>query len=384
MKKVLMLASVASMIDQFNRDNIAILEDMDFQIDVACNFEYGSSTSQERVKQFKKELNQKNISTFHVPMPRSITKIKDMFSSYKAVWNILNENKYEIIHFHSPIGGVIARIASRKARKRGSKVIYTAHGFHFYKGSSIKNWIFFYPIEKLCARFTDYIITINKEDYQRAIDNNFSARKILYVPGVGVDIEKQQNIVTSIEQKKIEFGITDEYVLLSVGELNHNKNHETIINAICMIDFPIKYIICGKGEKKDYLDDLVQRLGLEVKVIFAGYRNDIDELLKMSDIFCFPSYREGLSVALMEAMAAGLPVICSNIRGNVDLIENVRGGYLSEPNDVVGFSENIKKLISDKNERIKMSNNNKKDIQKFGKIKVNNQMRQIYEECVGK
>ena len=384
MTKVLMLASVASMIDQFNRENIVILEGLNFQIDVACNFEYGSSTSQERVQQFKKELNQKNISTFHVPMPRNISKIKDMVCSYKKVRDIVNENKYDIIHCHSPIGGVIARLASRNARKRGSKIIYTAHGFHFYNGSSIKNWIFFYPIEKLCARFTDCIITINKEDYKRAIDNKFSARKIVYVPGVGVDIEKKQNIVTNTEQKKLEFGITDEYVLLSVGELNHNKNHETIINAISMIDFPIIYIVCGKGEKIDYLNDLVQRLGLEEKVIFAGYRNDIDELLKMSDIFCFPSYREGLSVALMEAMAAGLPVICSNIRGNVDLIENGRGGYLSDPNDVVGFAENIEKLIADKNERIKMSNNNKKDIQKFGKIKVNNQMRQIYEECVGK
>lgn len=384
MKKVLMLASVASMIDQFNKENIVILEELNFQVDVACNFEYGSSTSQERVQQFKKELNKKNISTFHVPMPRNITNIKDMVISYKKVRDIVKENKYDIIHCHSPIGGVIARLASRNARRLGSKVIYTAHGFHFYNGSSIKSWVFFYPIEKLCARFTDYIITINKEDYQRAINSNFSARKILYVPGVGVDIGKQQSIVTNIEQKKKEFGIIDEYVLLSVGELNHNKNHETIINAISMIDFPIKYIICGKGEKLDYLEDLVQRLGLEEKVIFAGYRNDIDELLKMSDIFCFPSYREGLSVALMEAMAAGLPVICSNIRGNVDLIESGRGGYLSEPNDVEAFAENIKQLIADKNERIKMSNNNKKDIQKFGKIKVNTQMRQIYKECVGK
>ena len=384
MKKVLMLASVASMIDQFNMDNINLLQDLDFKIDVACNFEYGSSTSQERVHKFKQELTQKNISTYHIPIPRNITKIKDMIIAYETVKKILNENKYEIIHCHSPIGGVIARLASRGARKKGSKVIYTAHGFHFYKGSSIKNWMIFYPIEKFCACFTDYLITINKEDYRRAVDDKFPARNIVYVPGVGIDTEKQHNLIIDVEKKKSEFGIVGECVLLSVGELNQNKNHETIIKAISMINSPIKYIICGKGEKLAFLTDLVNSLELEDKVIFAGFRNDVDELLKMSDIFCFPSYREGLSVALMEAMAAGLPIVCSNIRGNVDLVENARGGYLSDPNDVDEFAESIQKLISDENSRRKMSESNIRDIQKFGIEKVNNQMKVIYEECVEK
>lgn len=384
MKKVLMLASVASMIDQFNKENIVILEELNFQVDVACNFEYGSSTSQERVQQFKKELNKKNISTFHVPMPRNITNIKDMVISYKKVRDIVKENKYDIIHCHSPIGGVIARLASRKARKLGSKVIYTAHGFHFYNGSSIKNWAFFYPVEKLCARFTDYLITINKEDYKRAIDHKFPARNIVYIPGVGIDTEKQHNLVIDVEKKKSEFGITGECILLSVGELNQNKNHETIIKALSMTNSPIKYIICGKGERLAYLTGLVNRLELEDKVIFAGYRNDVDELLKMSDIFCFPSYREGLSVALMEAMASGLPIICSDIRGNVDLVESGKGGYLSDSTDVEGFAENIQKLISDENFRKKMGESNIRYIQKFGIEKVNNQMKAIYEECVEK
>lgn len=378
MKRALILASVASMIDQFNMENINILKKMGYQVDVACNFEFGSSTSQERVNMFQQELIQNNINPYQIPIPREITKLKEMFIAYKIVNKLVNQNHYEIIHCHSPIGGVIARLASRNARNRGTRMIYTAHGFHFFKGAPKKKWIIFYPIEKICAHFTDYLITINKEDYHLAIDKNFPAKNIEYVPGIGIDTEKQKNIIIDEKKRKAEFAINDEFILISVGELNQNKNHETIIKAISKIDLPLKYIICGKGERLDHLKDLTTSLELQDKVIFAGYRSDVDELLKMSDMFCFPSYREGLSVALMEAMATGLPVVCSNIRGNKDLINDGKGGYLVSSGDSNAFRIAILNLMKNRKLSLAMGQYNTEKIKAFDRNVVDKKMLKIY------
>lgn len=347
MKKALMLASVASMIDQFNMENIKILQDLGYEVHVLANFSFGNTTSEERTKAFKKELEEKNIKVYNVPIPRKITSLKEMLKSYKEIKKICEENNYEILHCHSPIGGVLVRLAFRKMRKQGGKLIYTAHGFHFFKGAPLANWLIFYPIERFCARFTDVLITINKEDYKRA--QNFKAKKVEYVPGIGIDTKGIKEIKVDRECKLKEFNIKEnETVLISVGELNANKNQEVIIKAISKINKPLKYILCGQGVKEENLRNLAKELGVENKVIFAGYRNDVKELLKISDIFCFPSKREGLSVALMEAMASGLPVVCSNIRGNVDLVEEGNGGYLVNCKDVDGFYKKIIYLIENK------------------------------------
>lgn len=159
---VLMLASVASMIDLFNADNMNILEKLGCRIDVAANFSKGSITSQERVAAYRRELEVRGINVYNTPIPRSIFKIGDIINSYKQIRKLTKEKHYRIVHCHSPIGGVVARFACRKARKTGRKVIYTAHGFHFFKGASLINWLIFYPIERLCSHFTDVLITINQ------------------------------------------------------------------------------------------------------------------------------------------------------------------------------------------------------------------------------
>src|SRR5699024_9702226 len=100
---------------------------------------------------------------------------------------LANSESYDIVHTQSPIGGALCRLAFRKNRKRGTKIIYQAHGFHFYKGGPISNWIFFYPIEKVCSYFTDTLITINHEDYELA-KKKFHAKEVVYVPGVGIDL----------------------------------------------------------------------------------------------------------------------------------------------------------------------------------------------------
>ena len=221
-------------------------------------------------------------------------------------------------------------------------VNYTAHGFHFYKGAPFKNWLLYYPVEKICAHFTDVLITINKEDYALA-QKKMKPKKVEYVPGVGIDVSKFADAVVDRDAKRDEIGVPrDAFVLLSVGELNGNKNHETVIKALAEINNPeIHYVIAGRGRKKDYLENLAEEKG--VKLHLLGFRRDIPELDKVADVFVFPSYREGLSVSVMEAMASGLPIVCSRIRGNTDLV-NENGGFLFDPMSIVECREAIEKI----------------------------------------
>ena len=376
MKKALMLASVASMIDQFNMENIALLQELGYSVDVVTNFEYGSTTSQERVNEVRAKLEVDSVNTIHMPIPRKISDIKGIIQSYKDVKRLCEENKYDLLHCHSPIGSVVARLGAKKARKQyGTRVIYTAHGFHFFKGAPLINWLTFFPVEWLCSFFTDTLITINTEDFARA-KRLLKSKKTVYVPGVGIDTQAIKNTKADRAQKLSEFGIKDELVLLSVGELNENKNQEVVIKALSKVDKPFKYILCGKGDKQAYLEQLANELGIADKVIFAGYRSDIRELLQCADVFAFPSFREGLSVALMEAMAAGLPCVVSRIRGNVDLIKDGVNGYLCDPGSVEDFYNAICRL--DEDTRSEMRERNFEIIRGFDVGEVGMRIREIY------
>lgn len=376
-KKALQLASVASMIDLFNMDNINILCSLGYSVDVATNFKEGSITSQDRVNDYRKELKEQGIGTYQIPIPRSIKRVKDIIISYRMVKKLVNTNHYQIVHCHSPIGGVICRLACRKARKNGTKVIYTAHGFHFFKGASKASWIIYYPIEKWCSKFTDVLITINQEDYKRASEK-FQARHVEYVPGIGIHVDEIKNIVVDREGKRKEFGFTNsDFVFLSTGQISVRKNHEVVIRAIAKITVPkVKYLIVGFGEEEERLKVLTKELGIEDNVIFAGYRSDVKELLHAVDAFVFPSLQEGLPVALMEAMAVGLPIVASRIRGNVDLIEDGVNGWLVECHDISGFSKTMEDLMSRDKTRMQLANQDR--IKQFDIALVNEHMTRIY------
>jgi glycosyltransferase involved in cell wall biosynthesis len=381
MKKALVLAHVASMIDLFNRDNINILTEMGYQVDVICNFKQGSVTSQFRVNQFRNELENAGIKTYHAPIPRSLLAVKELISSYFLIRKIVRVNHYKLVQCQSPIGGVIARLVCRKERKIGTKVIYIAHGFHFYKGAPLINWLLYYPIEKFCSRSTDCIITINREDYSLAANRMNNAKEIKYIPGVGIDVNKIKNIQVDINEQRNKLGIPiDSKVIVSVGELNKNKNHEVVIRAIAEIQrSDIYYIICGQGKLDNYLKNLAKKLKIDKRVIFLGYIENVYQINLISDIFTFPSIREGLSVSLMEAMACGLPIICSNIRGNNDLVVDGKGGLLIKTNDVLEFSNAIIKLIENNDLRYKMKEYNLSSIEEYSIIKINKLMKNAYE-----
>ena len=242
------------------------------------------------------------------------------------------------------------------------------------------NWLLYYPIEKVCAKYTDLLITINKEDFQRA-SKVFDGTKIEYIPGVGIDVDTIRNIQVSFDSKRSELGVPhDCFLITSVGQLNDNKNHKTIIKALDQLkNDNVFYCICGKGEKEDELRHLCYQLGVSDKVIFTGYRRDIIEILKVSNVFAFPSKREGLGVAALEAMAAGLPIVTSNVHGIVDYSVNNQTGYTCDPTDIDAFSEAFSKLYADPVVAKSIGNYNKNAVRRFDKSNTISQMKRIYK-----
>lgn len=365
-KRVLMVATVPSMIGQFNMNNIHILLDMGYQVDVAADFTDRSVWPEEQVQKFKEQLRQLGVECIQLDFSRSPFKIQRHYQSYRETIKLIKDRKYCFIHTHTPIASAIVRQA---AHKTGTKVIYTAHGFHFYDGAPVKNWLIFYPIEKHFSKYTDVLITINKEDYNRASEK-FKAKKTVYIPGVGIDTEKFSPGVSGRKRIRTELGIDDDQlVLLSVGEMNKNKNHESVIKAIA--GMKITYLIVGKGNLKEYLENLAKEHNVDLRLV--GFRNDVADFYDAADAYVLPSNREGLNVSLMEAMASGLAVACGNIRGNTDLIED--NNCLFSPILTNEIKQSVEYTIEN---RQVLGKQNIKKIQSFNLEAVNELTAEIY------
>lgn len=381
-----MLASVASMIDQFNMPNIALLQKLGYQVDVACNFIEGNTCSDARVAELKQKLQDMHVHCYQIDFARNIKHMGQNMRALRQVEGLMKQNGYAFCHCHSPIGGVVARIAGHRTR---TKVIYTAHGFHFYQGAPVMNWLVYYPVEKMLSRWTDVLITINHEDYELA-KKKFKMKKLTYVPGIGIDTQREGLSQKEKEEKRKELGIPqDAFLITNAAEFTPNKNQKTVIEAIEQLHNPnIYFVMCGIGEKKAELEQYVKEHGLEEHIRFVGFRNDLHEILQTSDCFVLSSFREGLSVALMEAMAEGLPVVCSRIRGNVDLIKDGKGGILISPPKRDEYIKAFEKLYNMKNEAfgqfLHMGEINRKMIYIFGRKNVENHMKAIYFEKMNK
>ena len=287
---------------------------------------------------------------YDIPFARLPWKLANV-KSYRMLKKIIDEGNYDIIHCHTPVGAMIARLAALAARKKGTKVIYTAHGFHFFKGAPLLNWLLFYPAEWLLAPVTDVLITINREDHARAL-KRLRAKRIEYVPGVGINTSKFRDLTVDREAKRASLGYGEEdFLVLTVAEMTANKNHITILKALALLKEKgelgnIHYLICGRGEMWASLEQSARELGIADHVNFLGYRTDAPELYKASDLFAFVTFREGLSVALMEAMSSGMPIVCAKIRGNTDLIDDHVSGVFSE-NNPEAVAEHILTLYRD-------------------------------------
>ena len=368
--RILYITTISLTMNTFFKPHIKMLVEEGHQVDIACNDD-GLP-----LDKLYDELG----CVFHrVDFSRSPLSA-DNVRAYGQLKRVVASGNYDIVHCHTPNASVITRLVCRSFRKKtGLKVFYTAHGFHFYKGAPLLNWLVFYPVEKFCSRFTDKLITINNEDYARAREK-FHAGEVHYVPGVGIDLSRFENVQVDREAKRREIGIPeDAFLLLSVGELNENKNHQVIIRAMAKLrDRNIHYAIAGVGEKKDELLRLANELGVADQVHLLGYRRDIPELNRSADAFCFPSRREGLGVAAIEAMACGLPLITSNVHGINDYSLNGMTGYSCLPDDVSSFARAIFHLNNDALLRERFSAKNVACVNRFDLAFVMDVLEKIY------
>jgi glycosyltransferase involved in cell wall biosynthesis len=365
MKKILIVSTVSRQFYLFEQGNIEVLKSLGYEIHGAANFDDANE-----------RLDELDIIRHHFDIQRSPFSLKNI-KAFRQLKKIMQSENFCAVHCHSPMGGVLARLAAKSSGIY--PVIYTAHGFHFYRGAPCKNWLIYYNIEKYLSKYTDILVTINKEDYARAKD--FYSKKVVFVPGVGIDLSRFENIKISRKEKRAELGIPDNsVVLLSIGEMIKRKNHETVLKALVQLkNKNYVYLVCGCGELESYLMNLADKFSISNKVKFLGFRNDIPEICIASDIFVFPSYQEGLPVSVMEAMSAGLPVICARIRGNTDLIQDGYGGFIHAPEDCIGFAQSIDKLIENNELRKEMGKRNKEEVKKYDKHVVKERMKEIYQ-----
>ena len=318
---------------------------------------------------------------FDIPFARLPWKLSNL-RAYRMLKKIIDEEQYDIIHCHTPVGAMIARLAALSARKKGTKVIYTAHGFHFFKGAPLLNWLLFYPAEWLLAPVTDVLITINKEDYARA-QKQLRAKRIEYVPGVGIKTEKFRRLTIDRQEKRAGLGYEEEdFLALTVAEMTPNKNHITVLKALALLKDRgeldrIHYLICGRGEMWASLERTAKELGISDHVNFLGYRTDAPELYRESDLFLFVTFREGLSVALMEAMSSGMPIVCAKIRGNTDLIDDNISGVFSE-NSPEAVADHILALYRDTAKRQALGQAAMEKALLFDEGNVLQQVKEIY------
>lgn len=368
-KRILVVCTTDSMIWNFLVPHILMLINNGYDVECVC-----SRTG----FYFDELVNKYNIILHELPFDRQPLKLCNLRACLKLI-KLIRSRKIDTIFCHEPVGGAIGRIAGFFT---SSKIIYMAHGFHFYKGVSKRNWVLYYPVEKVLSYITDVLITINQEDYERA--KNFGCKKLEYIKGIGVDTHSffcKELSFTERNAKRKELGIPENcFLLLSVGELIKRKNHETVIYMMSILkDDNIHYAICGSGRLETELRNLAIRLNIHDRIHFLGFRKDVNEIYHLADIFIFPSYQEGLSIALIEAMASGLPVICSKIRGNIDLIVNEKGGYLIDVEDFYGYKRAVEKILNNNNKN-KFGEFNKQYVKQFDIDIIEREILRIFEE----
>lgn len=372
-KKVLFVATVVKThIMQFHLPYLRMFHDMGWETAVAAKNDYEDSADC-----WIPDCDH----YFDIPFHRLPWK-KDNLTAYRMLKNIIDEGSFDLIHCHTPVGAMIARLAARDARKKGTRVIYTAHGFHFFRGAPVQNWLIYYPAEWILSFLTDDLITINKEDFARA-KKHLHPKRLEYVPGVGIRTGKFVASSAQRQEKRRALGFGDEdFLILTVAEMTKNKNHITVLNALAaMRDTPefshIHYLICGRGEQWASLEQAAKDLKIADHVHFLGYRTDAWSLYGACDLFAFMTYREGLPVSLMEAMAGGMAIVCTRVRGNTDLIEDGVSGVFVE-NDPQALKDQILALYRDPERRAALGAGAAEAVKPFDEKTVHEKMREIY------
>lgn len=377
--KALLLAAMGSVHRQHNKANIKALKEIGAIIYLAANF--GTDTPREKNNtQFVAECKRDGINIIDIPFRRGgfITNIFQI----PVLNKFLKREKFDIVHVHTETGGFMLRLSCLIQSKCNTKFVYTPHGMSFWKGSSLKSQLVYRPLERWICSAMDMNLGMNMEEVENL--KRWNKRTAHYVHGVGLNVARMQNPARSREQMREEFGLTEsDKFIASIGELDDNKNHITVIKALATLgrkDF--KYVVCGVGPNKDMLLADAEHMGLKENVILAGYRSDIPDVLNAADIFVFPSFHEGMPVSALEAMACGLPIICSEIRGNVDIIREGDNGYLFQPSDVETLARKLEYLLDDAEKRKIMGLKNKENVKDFSLESVTEELIRIYKSVL--
>lgn len=383
MDKVLILASIAPMIEGFNIPNIDLLQKEGYEVHVLANFKDENVEANERNNHFRNQLEFRGVLVFDIPINRNPFKMIN-YAAYKEIKQIIDHEDYAFIHCHSPIGGVLTRLAAREARKKNTKVVYTAHGFHFFKGAPMKNWLIYYPIEKWLSRYTDCLITINEEDYQATQNKHFKAEKIEKINGVGINENKFKPIGTELKnQRRSLMGYKkDDFLLIYVGELNKGKNQQLAIGMMKKVVQTIpqaKLLLVGDGMLRESYIQQIKDSHLEGNVFSLGFRNDVDQLMSISDIAISASKREGLPVNLLEAMGTGLPIIATDCRGNRDLVHPGENGYLVGIEEEERLASYVETLYHSSSLRESFGLKSLENLEKYSVQSIMSHMTQIYQ-----
>ena len=339
--KILYVATVLSHICQFHLPHLQMLKEQGHEIHVAAHDNLAVKNGLQLLYTDRH---------IEIPFERSPYDPRNI-AAYRKLRSLLAKEHYDIIVCNTPVGGILTRLAAQNSRRQGTRVIYIAHGFHFYKGSSKKNWILYYPLEKAMARLCDIVITINNEDYQFA-KKHFPGR-VEHIHGVGVR-ENRYRPATEAEQaemRRAEGLSKDDFVVICTGELNRNKNQATLISAAALLKNKIpnlKVLLAGNGPKEQDLRRQIAAQGLENTVKLLGYRTDLERLIPAVNVVVSCSKREGLPLNIVEAMLCRKPVAASVNRGNSELVDHGVTGYLQQPEDVKAFAKHIYHLYKDK------------------------------------
>ena len=371
--KILYVATVRSHIGQFHMPFIKKLKELGCTVEAA----YRDNSEQ------KQNLDTSALDkVYEVPFSRSPYSL-DNIKAYKVLKRIIDENGYDAVHCHTPMGAVVTRLAARDAKKKGLKVIYTAHGFHFYKGAPTLNWKAYFPIEKYLAKYTDCLITINQEDYDLAKSSNFEAGKIVKVNGVGVDLsEFTQKSDEDKARLREEYGYSqDDFIMIYPADFCKRKNHMMLIKAVEEVvktHSNVKLLLPGLLDEAQECRDYISEHGLDGYIELLNYRRDIFNLAGLCDISVSSSRQEGLPINLIEAMALGNPIVASDVRGNNDLVQNGVNGYLVELNDSKAMAERIIELIDDPQKVKQMGQAGAELVKKYSVDSVIDEMLEIY------
>lgn len=367
-KKVMMLATTDNMIWQFMLPHIRHLQENGNTVEVVCA----------KTGFWFDELKEKhNLVVHEINFARNPLKPSN-FKSYKKLKQLQKERNFDLVYCQQPVGGLMGRLVGKKFK---IPVIYTAHGFHFFKGCSFKNKMIYKTVEKWLSKFTDVLITINDEDYEAA--KKMKAKHVAKISGIGMEFNKYQPLTESRTEIRKSLNLNEnDFVIVTVAEFIKRKNYDTMLKTIKELknrNVNVKFIICGRGQEEENIKSQIQELGIEENVLLLGFRKDINRILTASDMFMLASFQEGLTLSVIEAMSYGLPCVVSNVRGNRDLIADGKGGFVVETTNAAMFADKIEVIMKNEEMKHKFEEFNKLESKKYTIKSVIAELEEIYK-----